>query len=725
MTTNKIEILCTLGPTSLDGQVIKRLDGLGVRLFRINLSHTKSQNLPSIIETIQSHTDVPICLDTEGAQIRTGDFSNNQIELRENSIVYGCRRKVSGDAKQFNFYPIEIVDEFQVGDFISIDFNSVLVQVIGKDDSGAVLRVINGGLVGQNKAVTVDRDIALAPLTHNDRACLEIGIERNLCHFALSFASCCEDVEKIRQLTKKDAFIISKIESLRGLSHLDEISAASDALLIDRGDLSRQVPLERIPEVQKAIITSAKQKKRKVYVATNLLESMITHPTPTRAEVNDIYNTLLDGADGLVLAAETAIGAHPISCASMVVKMVRNFEKPRLANPLEYPFDPISLLVEPHGGHLVQSHVTTKEREQVTHLSQLPVSDRALLDCEQIAYGTYSPLKGFMDYQTCKAVLETNKLPNGTIWTMPILLAAPKPEMSSFGVGDRIALTGINGTVYATLDVSEIFTLNLEYVAQKLFNTISKEHPGVAQLFMDGNRFISGDIALLKRLPSQYRHCELTPAQSRFIFAHKGWSKVIGFYTHCPIHRGHEHMQIKALEDTCADGLYINPFIGPRELGDFLPSSIMLSYQAMLDFDLFPKGKVIMGGVNTYPRFAGPRETIFTALCRKNMGCSHFIISSDQAGIEDLQALYASQKLIESVGDFGIQLEYFDSIGYDTSTASYGSIIDNIEMLSIDTGEIRSLLRDGKVVPDWMMRKVVQESLQSEVAKNKTLFVNE
>ena len=335
MTINKIEILCTLGPSSLDGQVIKRLDGLGVGLFRINLSHTKSQNLPFIIDTIQAHTNVPICLDTEGAQIRTGDFADNQIELRENSIVCGCRKKVPGDSKRFNFYPNNIVNEFQVGDFISIDFNSVLVQVIGIEESGALLRVINGGLVGQNKAVTVDRDIALVPLTENDQACLKIGIEKNLCHFALSFASCHEDVEKIRQLTRKDAFIISKIESLRGLSNLVEISAASDALLIDRGDLSRQVPLERIPEVQKAIITSAKQMKRKVYVATNLLESMITHSTPTRAEVNDIYNTLLDGADGLVLAAETAIGAHPIACASMVVKMVRNFEKPKLISVLK------------------------------------------------------------------------------------------------------------------------------------------------------------------------------------------------------------------------------------------------------------------------------------------------------------------------------------------------------------------------------------------------------
>jgi len=722
MSIRKIEILCTLGPASLDEQVIKRLDGLGVGLFRINLSHTKSHNLSSIIETIQSHTDVPICLDTEGAQIRTGDFKESQIELRENSIVRGCRSKVPGNEERFNFYPKSIVDEFQVGDFISIDFNSVLVQVIGMDESGAILRVINGGLVGQNKAVTVDRDISLAPLTANDQASLKIGIEKKLSHFALSFASCKEDVEEIRQLTKKSAYIISKIESLRGLSHIDEIAAASDALLIDRGDLSRQVPLERIPEVQKAIISSAKKLERKVYVATNLLESMITHPTPTRAEVNDIYNTLLDGADGLVLAAETAIGAHPIACASMVVKMVRNYEEPKLTNPLEYPFDPISLLVEPHGGHLVQCYASDKEIEQDDHLIKLTVSDRTLLDCEQISIGTYSPLTGFMDRQTCEAVLETNRLPNGTVWTMPILLAIPEEDVKSFGVGNRIGLAGANGKVYATLDVSEIFSMNLEYVAQKWFDTTSTRHPGVARLFEGGNRFVAGDVATLERLPSSYRHCELTPAQSRFIFAHKGWSKVIGFYTHCPIHRGHEYMQIKALEDTCADGLYINPVIGHTESGDFVPRSILLSYQTMLDFGLFPKGKVIMGGVTTYPRHAGHRETVFTALCRKNMGCSHFIIYGDQME-QDKRGLVASQTFVETIGDFGIQLEFYDSVGYDEYTASYGSVTDSDNMRSIDATKIRSLLRDGRSIPDWMMRKVVQESLQSEFANKQSLFV--
>ena len=160
-----------------------------------------------------------------------------------------------------------------------------------------------------------------------------------------------------------------------------------------------------------------------------------------------------------------------------------------------------------------------------------------------------------------------------------------------------------------------------------------------------------------------------------------------------------------------------------KEYGDFMLGPIMLSYQTMLDFGLFPKGKVILGTVAAYSRYAGPRELVFTALCRKNMGCSHYIFGSDYAGVEDFHALGANQDFIENLGDFGIQLVFFDTVGYDTSTASYGPASDSVNMLAIDDKQIRASLRDGKSIPDWMMREVVQDSLRLEVAKNQTLFV--
>ena len=316
------EILCTLGPSSMNDKVIARLEDLGVSLFRVNLSHTKIEDLANVLSFIQNRTSVPVCLDTEGAQVRTGGLANSEIMLEDNAVVRVYRKIISGDSHGFNLYPADIVDRLRIGDFISIDFNSVLAQVIGSDDRGLVLRILTGGLIGENKAVTIERDIDLPSLTEKDKKALAIGSRMGIRHIALSFANQASDVEKIRAVAGKDIFMISKIESLRGVANLEDIAARSDALLLDRGDLSRQVPIEKIPKMQKDIVTRAKEYGTKIYVATNLLESMVKAPTPTRAEVNDIFNTLNDGADGLALASETAIGSYPIECATMVSKIV-------------------------------------------------------------------------------------------------------------------------------------------------------------------------------------------------------------------------------------------------------------------------------------------------------------------------------------------------------------------------------------------------------------------
>jgi pyruvate kinase len=157
--TTMPEILCTLGPASLDRRTIQRLELSGATLFRINLSHTKVADLPHIIETIRDATQVPICLDSEGAQIRTGEFVDGSINLRDNTVVRAHIRRVPADDKNFNFYPLDIARLLNLGDFVSIDFNSVLVQVIAKKNDCVLMRIIQGGLVGQNKAVTVERDI--------------------------------------------------------------------------------------------------------------------------------------------------------------------------------------------------------------------------------------------------------------------------------------------------------------------------------------------------------------------------------------------------------------------------------------------------------------------------------------------------------------------------------------------------------------------------------------
>lgn len=717
------ELLCTLGPASMSAEVIGRLSELGACLFRINLSHTPLDRVASTIRFIQSCTDVPVCLDTEGAQIRTGDFVDGTIRLRENSIVNAQRRHVPGDSVNINLYPLDIVDALEVGDFVSIDFNSVLVQVVGATDESVALRVLTGGEVGRNKAVTVDRDISLPPLTEKDRAAVGIGLDLGIRHFALSFANGPDDVDMLRQRVGPGATLISKIECLGGLANLDAIAQRSDAVLIDRGDLSRQVPIERIPAVQKRILRRAGELGVKVYVATNLLESMVSDLTPTRAEVNDIHNTLRDGADGLVLAAETAIGAYPVRCASMIVKMIQQFERSD-EEAGSYPFDPASLLVAPQGGRLVHREASAADLSGIDDLPALDVAETDLMDCEQFAVGTYSPLAGFMDRETLNAVLETNRLPDGTAWTMPLVLQVDASRVRGLGPGERLALRGAGGRIHALLDVREVFRDDLCRVARLWFGTESADHPGVARLLRGGDTFVGGDVLLVERLPSPHRPYELTPAQTRFVFTHKGWSKVVGFHGRNPPHRVHHHIQLEALRRTGADGLLISPVIGPKKADDFLAEPILRSYQLMLAFGLYPAGRVVLGSFSTYSRYCGPREAVFTALCRRNMGCSHFIVGRDHTGVGTFYGADETRRLFDDLGGLGVEPVYFGRVGYDPETGAYVEEkgADESGIAHISGTAIREALRAGERVPDWVMWEPVQEMLLADRVAGRPLF---
>ena len=716
------KILCTLGPASMNEKTIIRLADLGVSLFRINLSHTKIEDIPEIISYVRNITKIPICLDTEGAQIRNGSIEGGSVVMREHSTVKILGEPITGSNVQFSLYPEYIVEELEVGDFVSVDFDSVLLQVVDTEKDTATMRVLNGGQMGQNKAVTVNRPITMPPLTEKDRGAIKIGLEMGINNFALSFANNAKDVELIRNLTGNDAFIISKIECRNGVNNLVKIAENSDAILIDRGDLSREFPIERIPSLQNRIIKHCRTNETEVYVATNLLESMIHAGTPTRAEVNDIYTTLASGADGLVLAAETAIGHNPVACANMITKMIHSFETDQLTeNSGIFYDDPKSLLVEPHGDHLT---CNVKREEDISDLdglrkTQVEVTD--LMDCEQIATGVYSPITGFMDRETLFSVLESNRLPNGLIWTMPIILQIPHEE-SSISAGDCIALTDCEGKIYATLDVTESYQINLESVAQKWFGTNSKKHPGVARFMERGENCIAGDIILVRQLPSIHRHYQLTPVNSRVLFNHKGWSKVIGFHTRNPAHRVHEYIQLSALNSSHADGLFISPVIGTKKSGDFQTDSIMRSYETLIANGIYPEGKVVLGGFSTYSRYCGPREMVFTMLCRKNMGCSHFIIGRDHAGVHDFYNPEENSRFLDSLGDLGIQPIIFEEIGYSTMQKKFIKNNNSKDIVKISGTDVRETLRNRQELPDWFMRGEVQDILRDAIEQGVEVF---
>ena len=320
------KILCTLGPTSMRPDVIRELQQRDVDLFRVNLSHTAVQDIEPTIEFLQRHTSVPICLDTEGAQVRCGVMADGTA-LREGDVVRLTSHEVVGTPACLTLRPGSTFGGLRPGMSVSIDFDGATLRVLNAGNGDADAVVTAEGRVRSNKGVATQPPIPLPAFTEKDVAGIAIAVRHGLRHFALSFASRVEDVTALRTMVPPGSYVIAKIENRTAVRHLEGILRVSDAVLVDRGDLSREVAIEHVPVYQKHIIRCANTWNRPVFVATNLLESMIQNRCPTVAEANDIMNTLLDGAHGLVLAAETAIGAYPIEAVDMVLRLIDAFHE--------------------------------------------------------------------------------------------------------------------------------------------------------------------------------------------------------------------------------------------------------------------------------------------------------------------------------------------------------------------------------------------------------------
>jgi len=313
----------TVGPSSFNKKTIKQLSDFGATLFRINMSHTDTKNLEFVIKSIQDWSDIPVCVDSEGAQIRNRLMVNNESFFKKNSTVklYDDHSMV-GDSSKISIVPPGVLEQIHIGDKVKIDFDSVEMEVVDKNKQYLIAKVLTEGLVGSNKACDVSRHVKMPALTDKDKIALEIAKQCSINNFSLSFCNRSNDVIEMRKFLDDGDKVISKIESILGVRNLESISIESDELLIDRGDLSREVPIVAIPFIQRNIIGKARAMNIPVNVATNLLESMINKRTPTRSEVNDVVSTLLMGANGLVLAAETAIGDNPVLAVKMIKELI-------------------------------------------------------------------------------------------------------------------------------------------------------------------------------------------------------------------------------------------------------------------------------------------------------------------------------------------------------------------------------------------------------------------
>lgn len=316
----KIKIICTLGPKSINKKVIKKFKELKVDLFRLNMSHIDIKNLQKNINFLKKNGIKNICIDTEGAQIRTGKIKSKFLKKNQIFKIYNDPETNIKNGifltPEFSFETIKIGSRLKVG-FDNLEFN-----VRKKNKNFLTTCVSKPGKIDSNKGVHFEDDIKLLPITLKDKRAIEIGKKNNIKTFALSFCNSEKDLVDFKKFLNKDSFVISKIETKKGFLNRSKIIKKSDAILIDRGDLSRYIKIEKIPIAQSKIIYSAKKNKTPVYVATNLLESMILNYEPTRAESNDIYSSLKSGCSGLVLAAETAIGKNPILCVKFLKECV-------------------------------------------------------------------------------------------------------------------------------------------------------------------------------------------------------------------------------------------------------------------------------------------------------------------------------------------------------------------------------------------------------------------
>jgi pyruvate kinase len=330
MKKNKIKIICTLGPSSLNKKFLSLAKKNGVDLLRLNMSHLSINDLNVSIKFIKKYTSIPICIDTEGAQIRTKVAKSRNIKLGE--IL-----EINSLNKGFLLYPEDTKNKIKVNDILNIGFENLKVKITSKKKSRIFCKAISGGKLENNKGVHLEnRKIKIKYLTSKDLEAIKVGKKNNIKNFALSFTNSVSDIIKFNTLLPTQNKI-HKIETLMACKNFKKIIMHADNFLIDRGDLSKDVKIENIPIVQRNLFgIKNKIKNKNIYVATNLLESMLKNNFPTRGEANDIFNSLEMGANGLVLAAETAIGENPMSSVKFLKQMIKTFKRSKFQSFKNY-----------------------------------------------------------------------------------------------------------------------------------------------------------------------------------------------------------------------------------------------------------------------------------------------------------------------------------------------------------------------------------------------------
>jgi pyruvate kinase len=331
--SRKVKILATLGPASSDAKMIRKLMLAGADAFRINMSHGDQKEKAKLVSTIRAlekefHRPTTILFDLQGPKLRVGHFKGGRTVLEKGSRFTFDRDDKAGDAKRVHLPHPELFEAIRRGAKILIDDGKIRLNVIEADERRIVTEVRVGGTVSDNKGVNVpDVVVPIPALTEKDRDDLQFALEQRTDWIALSFVQRPEDVAEARSLIGDRAALLAKIEKPAAIDRLNDIIALADAVMVARGDLGVELPPEEVPPLQNRIVAAARQFGKPVVVATQMLESMVTSPTPTRAEVSDVATAIYDGADAVMLSAESAAGQYPCEAVQMMDRIAISVER--------------------------------------------------------------------------------------------------------------------------------------------------------------------------------------------------------------------------------------------------------------------------------------------------------------------------------------------------------------------------------------------------------------
>jgi pyruvate kinase len=330
--SRKVKILATLGPASSDPKTIRKLMLAGADAFRINMSHGDQQSKAKLVEAIRAlekefHRPTTILFDLQGPKLRVGRFEGGRAVLEKGSVFTFDAAKKPGDSQRVRLPHAELFEAVKPGTNILIDDGRVRLKVVETGDHKIVSEVQVGGPVSDNKGVNVpDVVVPIPALTDKDRDDLQFALDQRTDWIALSFVQRPEDVAEARTLIGDRAALLAKIEKPAAIDRLNDIIALADAVMVARGDLGVELPPEQVPPLQNKIVACARQFGKPVVVATQMLESMVTSPTPTRAEVSDVATAIYDGADAVMLSAESATGQYPLEAVTMMDRIAQSVE---------------------------------------------------------------------------------------------------------------------------------------------------------------------------------------------------------------------------------------------------------------------------------------------------------------------------------------------------------------------------------------------------------------